>query len=476
MEKLIGREAEKEILGEALLSDSPELIALFGRRRVGKTFLVREYFRERLVFEFSGSVNTSMSMQLDHFAKAMGRAVGNSKLYKVPANWSEAFIQLSHLIDQRKQQEKNVIFLDEFPWLHTHKSGFLGAFGYWWNSWASRQSNLVVVICGSAASWMIRNVVKSRGGLHNRITRKIRLLPFTLKETALYLETRHINLDRYSVLQLYMVMGGIPHYLKGVKKGESAAQAIDRLCFDKDGSLNDEFNNLYFSLFDDPGRHLEIVRALARNKGGLTRSQLIEEIDLHSGGRVTKFLDELIESGFVTAWAPYQRKSRDTIYKLADEFTLFYLKFMENSLSSGIGTWARFSTGQSWRSWSGIAFERIWLKHIPQLKKALGIASVYTEVSVWRNAPPAGKGAQIDLLIDRRDFAINLCEMKFTENPFTIDKAYASDLEHKRTAFKTVSGTNKSLFLTMVTTFGVQPNPYSQQYVQASVTMDALFE
>ncbi|HTJ12276.1 MAG TPA: winged helix-turn-helix domain-containing protein, partial [Dinghuibacter sp.] len=331
-------------------------------------------------------------------------------------------------------------------------------------------------ICGSAASWMIKNIVHNRGGLHNRITRKIRLLPFTVKETALYLEARHINLDRYSVLQLYMALGGIPHYLKEIKRGESATQAIDRLCFAKDGFLSQEFKELFHSLFDNPQKHLNIVRALAKIKSGLTRTQIIEEIKLSSGGTVTATLDELIESGFVAAWPPYNRKIKDSIYKLSDEFTHFYLKFMENNMTSGAGAWERFSTGQSWRSWSGIAFERIWLKHIPQLKKALGIASVYTEVSVWRNAPPAGKGAQIDLLIDRRDFAINLCEMKFTENPFTIDKAYASDLEHKRTAFKTVSGTNKSLFLTMVTTFGVQSNPYSQQYIQASITMDALFE
>lgn len=246
--------------------------------------------------------------------------------------------------------------------------------------------------------------------------------------------------------------------------------------FSKNGLLNGEFKNLYHSLFDDAIRHLAVVKALAKNKAGLTRNQIIEDTGLSSGGWNSELLEELIESGFVTAWPPYDKKSRDTIYKLADEFTHFYLKFMENNRSHGSGTWQNFSAGQSWRSWSGVAFERICLKHIPQLKKALGIAAVYTEESAWRHLSKNGKGAQIDLLIDRRDFAINICEMKFAENEFTVDKAYANELENKRNIFKEATRSKKSLFLTLVTTFGVQPNEYVTHSVQAAVTMDALFD
>jgi hypothetical protein len=273
-----------------------------------------------------------------------------------------------------------------------------------------------------------------------------------------------------------MAMGGIPHYLKEVRKGESAVQAIDRLCFTKDGFLHNEFNNLYHSLFDDVTKHLSIVRALSADKSGLTRSRIMENTGLTSGGTVTGLLEELIESGFVTTWTPFDRKTRDIIYKLADEYTFFYLKFMEKNRSYGTGVWESFSTGQSWRSWSGVAFERVCLKHIPQLKKALGIAAVYTEESVLCHQPVSGKGAQIDLVIDRKDFAMNICEMKFSQTPFTISKEYFGELENKKTVFKTATGTNKSLFLTMVTTFGLVPNGYAIQYVQASVTMNALFD
>jgi len=476
MEKLTGREIEKSILQEALDSRAPELMAVFGRRRVGKTFLIRQYYAGYLAFEFTGTREAKLSQQLRNFNKALGKATGNDKLYRVPDNWSDAFDQLTHFLTSKIRTKKAVVFLDEFPWLNTHKSGFLAAFDHWWNSWGNIQSNLVVVICGSAASWMIKNIVNSRGGLHNRITRKIRLLPFTLQEVAQFLEAFHVNLERYHLLQIYMVMGGIPHYLKEVKKGESATQAIDRICFDKDGLLHDEFKNLYHSLFDDATRHLKVIRALATNKAGLTRNQIMEEGGLSSGGTVTELLEELIESGFVTAWLPYDKKSKDAIYKLADEYTHFYLKFMENSRSHGSGTWEKFSGGQSWRSWSGIAFERVCLRHIQQLKKAIGIAAVYTEESAWRYLPKTGKGAQIDLLIDRRDFAINICEMKYSEKEFTIDKAYAGELENKRKVFKEITNTKKSLFLTLVTTFGVQPNEYVSRSVQAMVTMDALFD
>jgi AAA+ ATPase superfamily predicted ATPase len=476
MENLIGREVEKKILKEALHSQAPELIALFGRRRVGKTFLVRQYYAEYLAFEFTGTREAKLSQQLQNFVKALGKAAGNDKLYRVPDNWSDAFDLLTHLLTAKVHAEKAVVFLDEFPWLNTHKSGFLTAFDHWWNSWGTRQSNLVIVICGSAASWMIKNVVNSKGGLHNRITRKIRLLPFTLHEAAKYLEALHVNMERYHLLQIYMVMGGIPHYLKEVKKGESATQAIDRICFSKDGLLHEEFKNLYHSLFDDVTRHLKVVRALSANKTGLTRNQIMQEGGLSSGGTVTELLEELIESGFVTGWLPYDRKSKDTIYKLADEYTHFYLKFMENNRSHGSGAWERFSTSQSWRSWSGIAFERVCLKHIQQLKKAIGIAAVYTEESAWRYQPKTGKGAQIDLLIDRKDFAINICEMKYTEKEFTVDKAYAGELENKRNVFKEATKTRKSLFLTLITTFGVQSNDYVTRSVQTTVTMDALFD
>ncbi len=476
MEKLIGREVEKKLLDEAMRSGSPELIALFGRRRVGKTFLIRQHLEKSIVFEFVGSRDIKLGEQLENFKKALGKAAGNEKIYQTPKNWADAFDLLSYYLTPKLASGRTVVFLDEFPWLNTHKSRFLSAFDHWWNSWGNKENNLVVVICGSAASWMIQNVVNNRGGLHNRITRKIRLLPFNLGETEAFLKSRDVYMDRNQILQIYMVMGGIPHYLKEVKKGESSTQAIDRNCFTKDGLLAGEFKNLYHSLFDDATRHLAVVRALAANHSGLTRSEIIDKADFTSGGSITGLLEELIESGFVTAWQPYDKKSKDTIFKLADEFTHFYLKFIEKNRSSGEGVWQSFSSGQSWKSWSGVAFERVCLKHIIQIKKELGIASVYTEESAWRFLSKHGKGAQIDLLLDRKDFVINLCEMKYSESEFLIDKDYAEDLANKREIFTSQTKTKKSIYLTFVTTFGIKNNEYAKRLIQNSITKDALFE
>jgi hypothetical protein len=350
------------------------------------------------------------------------------------------------------------------------------AFEYFWNSWASRQPNLVIVICGSAASWMIRHVINNRGGLHNRVTKRINLLPFNLSETAAYLKSRKIILDQYQLLQLYMVMGGIPLYLKEVNAGESAAQVIDKTCFKKTGLLYNEFKILFNSLFDDAVNHMEVIRALAARPGGLTRAEIIEACSLTSGGWVTQLLDELSESGFITPYIPFGKNYKDSIYKLTDEYSLFYTRFIENSKSKGQGTWLRLAEAPSWKSWSGLAFESICLKHYKQIKKAIGIEDVYAEISSWRYQPKEGEqGAQIDLLFDRNDHCINLCEMKFSLAEFAIDKKYAAVLRQKRNVLREKTKTRKTLFLTLVTTYGAKKNEYYTELIQKEITMEALF-
>ena len=456
MEIIIGREEEKIILGRVLRSADPELVAVYGRRRIGKTFLIHNIFHKQLAFEFSGIHNASLNQQLENFSDSLSKTVGNLPLAK-PTSWLQAFNMLIDYLTPLIQNERRVIFFDEFPWINTPRSGFLQAFEHFWNTWASRQKYLVVVICGSAAAWMIQKIINNRGGLHNRVTRRIRLLPFSIGEMEMYLHQRKINLDRYQILQLYMVTGGIPHYLKEIEVGESATQAIDRLCFTKDGLLRDEFKNLYRSLFDETGKHIDIIRALAKKGVGLTREGIINECNLTSGGATSQLLEELTESGFITPYVAFNKTIKDSVYKLTDEYSLFYIKFIENKRTEGAGTWIRFSTGPSWKSWGGVAFENICMKHILQLKKELGIASVYTETSIWRQQGKKEEhGAQIDLLIDRQDKCINVCEMKFSVSDFEMTKSYAAELEQKLKIFKNATKTKKTLFLTMITTYGVK--------------------
>ena len=473
--KIVGREYEIEILGEIIKTEEPHLVAVYGRRRVGKTYLIRSFFEKRLVFEISGLHNASLQEQLENFTHRISLVKGKRKTVQQPQTWLQAFRLLICYLEPKIKNTKKVIFFDEFPWLDTPRSGFMPAFENFWNTWASKQKNLAVIICGSAAAWMIRKVVNNRGGLHNRITRRIRLLPFTLYETESYLQYRNINLDRYQILQLYMAMGGVPHYLKEINPGESATQAIDRICFKKDGLLTDEFKNLYTSLFDNATAHSTIITALAKKPMGLTRNEMLKASKLSSGGGFTRVFEELAESGFITAYTPFGKTIKDSLYKLTDEYSLFYTKFIAGTRTSGAGTWTKLSATPSWKSWSGYAFESICLKHVRQIKKALGIAGIYTQESVWHNRGRDEKGAQIDLLIDRNDRTINACEIKFAGQPFEITKSYKADLENKIRAFKYASKTRKTIFLTMITTYGIRNIDNFAGFVDNEIKMERLF-
>jgi AAA+ ATPase superfamily predicted ATPase len=476
METLIGRETERKLLEKVFDSGNPELVAIYGRRRVGKTFLIRTAYSGRIIFEFSGIHSGNMDTQLQNFTNSMTAVNGSPVNLAVPDSWLNAFHQLQTILQPKIDKGRSVIFFDEFPWANSARSGFLAAFEHFWNSWCTKQNNLVVIICGSAAAWMIRNVVNNKGGLHNRISQKIRLLPFSLYETEQYLKSNHVNLDQYQILQIYMAIGGVPQYLKNIKPGQSAAAAIDELCFTKDGFLRNEFDNLYRSLFDKPDSHINVIKALAAKTSGLTRNEIITACALSSGGTTTKLIEELVESGFITPYIPFNKDVKDSIYKLTDEYSLFYLKFMTGRIQSGTSVWLKMSTGSSWKSWSGFAFEDICLKHITQIKSALGIAAVNTQESVWRYIPGKGeKGAQIDLLIDRQDNCINICEMKFSTSVFTIDPSYGMELKNKLNVFREKTKTKKTLFLTMLTTHGVKQNSNYLGVVQQDLEMNILF-
>ncbi len=479
MDNLVGRETEIKILHEALKTTQAELIAIYGRRRVGKTHLIRTVYEKNIAFEFSGTNQIPLAVQLEDFCLTAQKMFGlNTSIpIKIPENWFQAFRLLINLFEAHPTTEKKVIFLDEFPWLDNKKSGFLAAFDHFWNSWASKQKNLVVVICGSAASWMIQNVVRNKGGLHNRITQRIRLEPFSLYETALFFKSMRVNLSHYDILQLYMITGGIPHYLKNIRSGESVAQAVDRLCFTKDGLLFNEFQDLYPALFGKADKHIAVIRCLANKMSGLNRNEILDLCQLKSGGTASKILNELEESNFITGYLPFGKNTKDTIYKLTDEYSLFYLKFMENTKAKGPSTWQTKSNGQSWASWSGLAFENICLKHIPQIKKALGISGVYSEQSMWRYLPKSKEtGAQIDLLIDRQDNCINLFELKFYKKEFALDKNDVLLLETKRQVFLEKTNTKKTVFITLISTFGTKVNEHYLQTVQSQLNMNVLFE
>lgn len=472
---LVGRKKEQAILRDAFDSKESEMVAVFGRRRVGKTYLIRSVFGHLIDLEFTGVQDAPIKEQLKAFSFLIQQYASPSTNLEQPKTWLDAFLLLIKVLEVKKKSgKKQIIFFDELPWLATHRSGFLRAFGFFWNNWASK-NNLLIIICGSAASWMIQKVVKDKGGLHNRITKRIDLKPFNLTETETYFESRNIKLNRYHTVLIYMIMGGIPHYLKEVKKGRGAIQNIEAICFEEGGLLTDEFVNLYPALFKHADNHIEVIRALATKWKGLTRSEIIKITKLSNGGGLTKILTELNHSGFISTYYPFGKQKKDMLYRLTDEYSLFYINFIEKGKRNIAGAWQALSQTQKFKSWSGYAFESICLKHISQIKDALKIGGVYTEPSSFIfKGNETYEGIQIDLLLDRNDQIINLCEIKFYAESFILTKSYAEQLRNKSRVFKAVSKTKKLIFLTMITTFGIKENQHSQ-LIDNSLTMDILF-
>lgn len=471
----VGRQVETAILQDALSSSESEMVAVIGRRRVGKTFMVQSVYKDDIVFEVIGLQNASKQEQLENFVLQLAEAAGSTFPIQTPSSWLQAFALLISYLKKLPKEKKKVVFFDELPWMATHKSRFLNGLSYFWNSWAVKH-NIVVVICGSAASWMIQKVVNHKGGLHNRITRQIHLAPFTLAETEAYLQSSNIHFDRYQTLQVYMALGGIPHYLKEVKAGKSAVQNINQICFAPNARLKQEFSRLYPALFANAENHIAVIRALATKWQGLTRKEISDLSGIVEGGSLSRVLEELIYSGFISAYRPFGKKKKSKLFRLTDEYSLFYLQFIEGKEHEEKEVWHHLSQTQLYKTWSGYAFENICLKHIPQIKKALGLSGIYSiSSSFYHKGQNEEKGTQIDLLIDRNDQVINLIEIKFYNKPFVLNKDYAENLTNKREVFKVVTKTNKQLFFVMLTTFGLTKNKHSAKLIGQSLTLDDLF-
>lgn len=485
MQKIIARQKEIEVLEKSLSSKESQFIALYGRRRVGKTFLIRSLFtKQKNYFEMTGLKDGSMSDHLVNFTQAFSRKFFNDLPILPPKNWHDAFNLLTFELEKISQKEKIVLFFDELPWLASKKSKFMAELDHIWNTRWSLMPNLLLVVCGSAASWMVDNLINAKGGLHNRLTKTILLEPFTLGETDEFLRSRSIKLTRKQVFELYMAIGGIPHYLNSVEKGKTAAENIGNMCFQKGELLFDEFPKLFRSLFDAAEINLRIIKMVAENRYGISRKKLLDAVDLKTGGTFNKRIEELEAAGFIQRFIPYGKKNKDHFYRVVDEYSLFYLKWIEPVAKRGHKVdateyWVNKSNTPSYQSWAGYSFEGICIKHVSAIRKALGLDKIACETGSWRFAPSnksSDQGTQIDLLFDREDGAINICEIKYASDKFKIDKTYAKVLMNKIETFEKHFKTNKQIFLTLITTFGTQESIWSQELVANEVTMDVFFD
>jgi AAA+ ATPase superfamily predicted ATPase len=469
--KLVGRKREQDELFDAFHSNKSEFVAVYGRRRVGKTFLVRSTFDREFAFHLTALLKNDTLSQLANFAVAMkkyGDADGS-----VPENWHDAFRRLSGLID-KSNRKKKVVFIDEMPWLDTRRSGFIPALEHFWNDWASARNDVCLIVCGSAASWIIKKLFKNRDGLHNRVTRRILLEPFTLSECKLYFEQAGLPTDDTNLLEAHMFIGGIPYYMDLLNPRKSLAQNINDLCFYRGGSLRDEFENLYASLFREAHRHILVVEALGKKFCGLTREEIKKATGLPDGGNLTDLLTELESSGFIRKYTPFTKKRKGTLYQLTDNFSLFHLAFIKGSEDSDKEYWLKVRETQRYRVWRGYAFEQVCLSHLEQIRRAVGVSGVITRAASWRSEE-SNPGAQIDLLIDRKDGVITLCEMKYSDSELALTKGMAANIRNKRNVFTNESGTKKAVHVAIITPIGLKRNMY-YDIAQAVVTMRELSE
>lgn len=469
----IGREREYGDLRATLDSDKSEFVAVYGRRRIGKTFLIRETFGYRFSFEHTGIKDAPQKAQLREFAESLVRH--GRRRRKVPADWHEAFRLLEQLLEADRTSGKKVVFLDECPWMDTPKSGFLGALDHFWNGWATMRKDIVLVICGSAASWVSSRIDENAGGLHNRLTRHVYMRPFTLRECDMLAKARGVSMSRAQTLECYMVFGGVPYYWELLRKDLGLAGNIDRLLFDRGGDLRGEYDHLYTALFRRPEPYLALIRALGRKRAGMTRKELCAEAGLESNGNLTKMLAELEQCDFIRAYSAPGKVKREAIYQLIDNFTLFYFRFLDGVLNPDPEFWSSAERTQPVRVWCGLAFERVALQHLQQIKRKLGISGVAATAFAWSHPGGGGEtGAQIDLVLERADRVTNICEIKYTSSPFEITDEYAAALRRKREVFASQTGTADAIHLTMVSAAGVVRNA-NWNAIQSEVSLDDLF-
>ncbi len=472
---MIGRKKEVEKIQELLNSNRSEFLAVTGRRRVGKTYLIDSVLKDYYCFSITGIQEGTLEMQLVNFSVKLSE-YDKTNDYTKSDDWQQAFLMLKNYLKTLTKEKKHVVFIDELPWIATSKSGFIQILAHFWNDYLSKEPHFILVICGSATSWITQKIINDRGGLHNRVTENIHLYPFTIAETRQFLQAKGLSFSNQDIAKIYMSLGGIPFYLENIRKGESFAVAIERLCFAPTGILHNEYNNLFQALFNNAEMHQQIVSVLAGRHYGLSHSEILQQIGISQpSGSYQRAIDDLLISDFIIENIAWGKKKRGSFFRLTDEFSNFYHRFIKSNRKYTIGIWQQLSETQNYKIWAGYAFETLCHRHIETLKKVLGISAVYTEISSL-NVPQTidYQGFQVDLIIDRKDNCINLCEVKFHNAPYAITKEEYQSLIERRQRFITFTGTKKQVFWTFISNQGLAQNAYSREIIDVAIDLEQL--
>ncbi len=477
---IVGRKREMEELRNLYESNKAEFVAIYGRRRVGKTFLVKEMFQDKMTFYHSGlspfdkERKISMRDQLEAFYASLQRY--GMEESSCPKSWMEAFRLLGELLDQIDDGKRQLIFIDELPWMDTPRSKFLMAFEHFWNTWGAWHDRVMLIVCGSATSWMLDNLINSKGGLYDRLTWQIKLSPFTLGECKEFFNAKNIMLSTYDIVECYMILGGIPYYLNYLQRGKSIAQNIDLLFFDRNAKLASEFQRLFGSLFVNPDDYMKIVRLLAKRHTGYTRDEITSNLGMTSGGTFTRMLESLVASDFIVSYHPFGISQKEIRYKLCDSFCLFYLRFVDGHNRQDESFWLHHQNAPQLNAWRGLAFEQVCFAHVFKIKKALGVEGVASsESALIIRGDEEKRGAQIDMLIVRDDRVVNLCEMKFLSKAFEPKTEDEQTLRERIATVQELLSFKHTVHLTLVTTVGLKANVHSGVF-QHIITIDQLID
>ena len=475
---MIGRIRETKELNRLYDSGRAELVAIYGRRRIGKTYLVDETFEGRITFKHAGlspadeDATGLLKAQLNHFYNSL--ILHGMEACEKPENWLDAFLLLEKYLQKIDNGSRQLIFLDELPWLDSPRSGFLRAFEGFWNTWGCHRKNLMVIVCGSANSWVLDKLINNHGGLYGRVTYEIKLSPFTLRECEEFYRSRDVQFSRYDITQSYMIFGGIPFYLGYMNKELSLAQNVDTLFFARNAVLKNEYDRLFKSVFTNPEAIKSIVQLLYTRNAGFTRREITKRLGISDGGTLTKNLRALLTSDFIVRYVPFGLSKREEHYKLIDPFCLFYLHFVQSQVKTNEKFWQQNVTSQPIVTWRGYAFEHVCFNHVEQIKHALGISGIITTHSAWSKKDDDREGVQIDLLIERSDNVINMCELKFTSEDFAVDKGYYRVLLSRPERIREIVSPKVSIQSTLITTYGLKRNEYSSAFTNV-VTLEDLF-
>ncbi len=477
---MIGRKEERQILEDLYQRNTPNLIAVYGRRRIGKTYLINTVFHDRISFRHTGmqpgedvSYKEEEKRQLRAFLASL-QEYGYTKT-EAPDTWLSAFSALERLLEKKESKEKSVLFFDEIQWMDSKRSDFISAFGYFYNQWASCH-NVMVIVCGSSTSWILNKLINAHGGLYDRVTREIPLKPFTLKECEEYALSLGLEMSHYALCCCYMALGGVPFYWNYLSKNKSLAQNIDALFYSTNGPLRNEFHRMFASLFANAESVENIIRALYSKSRGLTRDEITKATGQNKNGDLSERLNSLIAGNFIIKYVSFKENRREPLFKLVDPFSLFYLHFVDKNATIGEGTWMKLSESPKVLSWQGLAFENLCFNHIQEIKSALGIANVETSASLWsKKGDDEEAGTQIDMVLYRKDMVCDLCEIKFLEDEFILDKEYHLLLTRRKNMLKELLPKRFSVQNVLISTYGLKKNPYADDFSYV-LTLDDLFK